>query len=49
MVLPFGGAVGLVVVDRSVIVAYIGHDPGDLIQCVTPQGVPSSADCTFGY
>jgi hypothetical protein len=48
-VLPFGGALSLVVVDDSVIDAYIGDEPTDMSECVTRQGQPKSGMCTFGY
>lgn len=48
VVLPFGGALSLVVVDDSVTDSYIGAEPGDLAQCVTRGGVPRS-ECAFGY
>ena len=50
VVLPFGGTLSPVVVDRSVIDAYIGGDPVDISQCVVLRVQPGGrSGCTFGY
>jgi outer membrane protein assembly factor BamB len=51
VVLPFGGGIGLVAVDGSVVDAYIAGEPVDTSQCRAPDIQPSgrSGICTFGY
>jgi hypothetical protein len=51
VVLPFGGALSLVVVDDSVVDAYITDEPVEPSQCRDPGVQPSgrSEICTFGY
>jgi hypothetical protein len=50
-VLPFGGALSVVVVDDSVVDAYIAGEPVEPSQCRAPSVQPSdrSEICTFGY
>jgi hypothetical protein len=51
VVLPFGGALSVVVIDDSVVDAYIAGEPVEPNQCRAPSGQPSgrSEICTFGY
>jgi hypothetical protein len=51
VVLPFGGALSLVVVDDSVVDAYITDEPVEPSQCRAPGIQPSGRAeiCTFGY
>lgn len=51
VVLPFVGALSVVVVDDSVVDAYIAGDPVEPSQCRAPGVQPSgrSEICTFGY
>lgn len=51
VVLPFGGALSAVVVESSVVDAYITGEPGDMSECRAPMVQPSgrSGICSFGY
>ena len=51
VVLPFGGALSLVVVENSVVDAYIAGEPVDPSQCRAPgvQPIGRSGICAFGY
>jgi hypothetical protein len=51
VVLPFGGSLSVVVVDDSVVDAYIAGEPVEPSQCRAPSVQPSgrSEICTFGY
>jgi hypothetical protein len=51
VVLPFGGSLSLVVVDDSVVDAYIAGEPVEPGKCQAPSVYPSgrSEICTFGY